>query len=357
MSRPICASVDLEALQHNLTVVRRLAPRSKTMAVIKANGYGHGMLRVAHALPNADGFAVLQAEDAVVLREEGIDTFVLLLEGAFCPQDISLASQHQLAIVVHSEEQLVMLEKTRVEKPVSVFLKINTGMNRLGVPPARFWAIFDRLKACKHVSKIALMSHFADAENADSLNAQITRFNDLTGEISLPKTLANSAALLINAQTHLDWVRPGIVLYGASPLADQSAASLGLQPAMTLSSAIIDIQRLQAGDAVGYGGLFVADKPMNIGVVACGYADGYPRNAPTGTPIAVAGKRTRTLGRVSMDMLCVDLDPVPEAVMGSPVELWGKQISVDEVAAAAQTLGYELLCAIATRVPVVESQS
>ncbi len=352
--RPIQATIQLAALRHNLALARSHAKKSKVLAVIKANGYGHGMLRVARAVPEADGYAVLGVEEGVALRDAGFGQTILLLEGFFTADEISLVAHHQLVAVVHSEEQLLMLEKAVVPKPIDVFIKLNTGMNRLGLPLARFWAVYDRLKVCKAVRDITLMTHFATADGPEGVAEQLARFNSLTEEISKPKTLANSAAILRYPETHADWIRPGIMLYGATPFADESAAEIGLQAAMTLSSELISVQNLSAGDSVGYGQMFTADKPMSVGVVACGYADGYPRHAPTGTPVMVAGHRTRTLGRVSMDMLCVDLTGIPQAGVGSLVELWGANIPVDEVALAAGTVGYELLCALAPRVPVVE---
>lgn len=353
--RPICATIHTAALQHNLALARSHAPKSKTLAVIKANGYGHGMLRVAKALSGSDGFAVLRVEEGIALREAGFRQTIVLLEGLFSADEVADAMRHDLSVVVHNEDQLYMLEKAAVVSPLDVFIKLNTGMNRLGVPLARFWAVYDRLKTCKAVRGITLMTHFATADGPQGIASQLERFNALTEEISRPKTLANSAAILRYPESHADWVRPGIMLYGATPFADQSAADIGLQPVMTLTSEIIAVQNLSAGDSVGYGQLFTAEQPMTIGVVACGYADGYPRHAPTGTPIMVAGQRTRTLGRVSMDMLFVDLSGIPQAQVGSPVELWGGKIPVDEVAVAAGTVGYELLCAVAPRVPVVEA--
>jgi alanine racemase len=313
------------------------------------------MLRVAQALAESDGFAVLRVEEGVALREAGIRQPILLLEGLFGADELPVAAAHGLSTVVHCEEQLLMLEAARGAHPLDVFLKINTGMNRLGLQPARFWAVYDRLKAGKGARQITLMTHFATADGHEGVAGQLERFNALTGEMRLPKTLANSAAILRYPQTHVDWVRPGIMLYGATPFADQSAAELGLQPVMTLSSEIIAVQQLSVGDTIGYGGLFTADRPMRVGVVSCGYADGYPRHAPTGTPVQVAGQRTRTLGRVSMDMLCVDLTDIPAAGIGSPVELWGARVPVDAVAQASGTVGYELLCAVAPRVPMVEA--
>lgn len=354
MARPILATIHLGALRHNLAVVRRFAPHAKTMSVIKANGYGHGMLRVAQGLRDSDGFAVLGVDEGVTLREAGYDQTILLLEGLFAPDELPLAARHRLAIVVHCEEQLRVLEADRGAHQVDVFLKINSGMNRLGVVPTRFWGVYDRLKACKSVGEITLMTHFATADEALGVEEAFARFNELTGEISRPRSMANSASLIRFPQTHGDWVRPGIMLYGASPFADQSAVSLDLKPAMTFTSQIIGVQSLQPGQGVGYGYAFRADRPMRVGVVACGYADGYPRHAPTGTPIVVAGRMSRTMGRVSMDMLFADLTEIPEADVGSPVELWGEQVAVDEVARAAGTIGYELLCAIARRVPMVQ---
>jgi alanine racemase len=352
--RPIRATIHTAALRHNLALVRSRAPHSKTLAVIKANGYGHGMLRVAQALADSDGFAVLRVEEGIALREAGFQQTIVLLEGLFSADEVAVAVQHNLSVVVHNEDQLYMLEKAAVASPLDVFVKLNTGMNRLGLPLARFWAVCDRLKACKNVRGITLMTHFATADGPQGIALQLARFNALTEEVSRPKTLANSAAILRNPESHADWVRPGIMLYGATPFADQGAADIGLQPAMSLTSEIIAVQNLSAGDSVGYGQLFTADQPMTVGVVACGYADGYPRHAPTGTPIMVAGQRTRTLGRVSMDMLCADLGGIPQAQVGSLVELWGTNIPVDEVALASGTVGYELLCALAPRVPMVD---
>jgi alanine racemase len=356
MTRPILATIHTDALRHNLAVARRHAPDSRMMVVIKANGYGHGLLRVASALRDAEGFAVLNVSEGISLREAGYtQQTILLLEGLFSADELAVAAQHKLAIVVHSELQLLMLETARGLSAIDVFLKANTGMNRLGVSLGQFRSFYDRLHACQSVGQVTLMTHFATADETPGIEKQFELFDELTSEISMPRTMANSAAILRYPQTHTEWVRPGIMLYGATPYADQSSADLGLQPAMTLCSEIIAIQSLQPGDAVGYGRRFIADQPTRIGVVACGYADGYPRHAPNGTPIAVAGKLTRTIGRVSMDMLYADLTDIPEADVGSKVELWGAQVSVDAVAQASGTVGYELLCALAPRVPVKES--
>ncbi|OAJ71646.1 alanine racemase [Methylobacillus sp. MM3] len=356
MTRPILATIHTDALRHNLTVARRHAPNSRMMAVIKANGYGHGLLRVASALRDADGFAVLNVSEGVALREAGYaQQTILLLEGLFSADELAVAARHRLAIVVHSEPQLLMLERAKGLPAIDVFLKVNTGMNRLGVPLGRFWSFYDRLRACASVGQLTLMTHFATADEPPGIEKQFELFDGLTSQIPAPRTMANSAAILRYPQTHTEWVRPGIMLYGASPYSDLSFADLDLHPAMTLGSEIIAIQAMQPGDAVGYGRRFIAEKPTRVGVVACGYADGYPRHAPNGTPIAVAGKLTRTIGRVSMDMLYADLTGIPEADLGSPVELWGAQVSVDAVAQASGTVGYELLCALAPRVPVEEN--
>lgn len=354
MSRPIRATIHSDALGHNLALAKMRAPHSKIMAVIKADGYGHGMLRVARALADAEGFAVLRVEEGVALRAAGFRQTILLLEGLFESEEFKIAAQHDLSLVVHNEDQVRMLEQAQATVTVDIFVKLNTGMNRLGFLPTRFWAAYDRLKACKSVRAMTLMTHFATADEAPGIAEQYKRFASLTDEISLPKSLANSATLLRYPEAHVDWVRPGIMLYGATPFADVSAAAIGLKSAMTFSSKIIGVQNLSAGDSVGYGRLFTAAKPTRLGVVACGYADGYPRHALTGTPLLVASKRTRTLGRVSMDMLYADITDIPEADIGSPVELWGPNIPVDEVAHAAGTVGYELLCALAPRVPVEE---
>ena len=354
MTRPIRAIIDTDALRHNFAVVRHHAPQAKVLAVIKANGYGHGMLRVAHALNDANGFAVLSLAEAVTLREAGFRQTLLMLEGLFDADELPLAAQHHVAMVVHSDSQLCMLEAASGLAPVDVFLKVNTGMNRLGVTRDSFRNFYERLRACKTVNSITLMTHFATADEEPGIAEQFKLFDELTDGMALPRSMANSAAILRYPETHADWVRPGIMLYGATPFGDESAAQYGLQPVMTLQSEIIAVQTLEPGAAVGYGRRFVAERPTRLGVVACGYADGYPRHAPNGTPLAVAGKLTQTIGRVAMDMLYADITDIPEADIGSPVELWGKQVSVDAVAQASGTVGYELLCALAQRVPVEE---
>lgn len=352
MSRPIQAHIDLSALERNLHAARRLTS-ARIMAVIKANAYGHGLLHTAEALQAADGFALLDISDAVRLREAGFRQTILLLEGVFTADTMPLLAEYDIATVLHSPHQLAMLDAYPRRGSLSLWLKINTGMNRLGFMPEAVPAVMAQLKAHPAVKDVTLMTHFATADEAAGVAVQLDRFNALAAAYNMPRSLANSAALLRYPATHGDWVRPGIMLYGSSPFAGKSAQELGLRPVMTLSSEIISVREIQSGEQVGYGGMFRADRRMRVGVVACGYADGYPRHAPTGTPVLVNGQRTRTLGRVSMDMLSVDLSALSDAEIGSRVTLWGEGLPVDEVAQAAGTISYELLCALAARVPVV----
>ncbi|MBI2312193.1 MAG: alanine racemase [Betaproteobacteria bacterium] len=354
MTRPIRACIDLAALRHNLGVVRAHAPKSKTLAVVKADAYGHGLLRAARALEGADGFALLNIEDALRLRESGITKPIVLLEGFFARDELALIEAQRLTPVVHHREQVKMLSGAALRSGVDVLLKLNTGMNRLGFPADEFAPALKALVDLPAVNEIILMTHFAGADERDGVAAQLECFNRATAGTARARSLANSAAILSYPETHADWVRPGIMLYGSSPFADRTAAQLGLEPVMTLESEIIAVQELTAGDRVGYGGTFTADKPMRVGTVACGYADGYPRHCGTGTPILVNGRHTRTLGRVSMDMLCADLAGIPDAAVGSRVTLWGRGLPVEEVAGAGGTISYELLCAVTPRVPVVE---
>lgn len=356
MSRPLQARINLAALRNNLEVVRRNAPQSRVMAVVKANGYGHGLLRVAEALRLADGFAVLNIGEASVLRDAGFKQPILLLEGFFDVSELSAIANLRLDIVVHSAWQIEALATISVATKIGVFLKLNSGMNRLGFRPAEFGTALDRLRSNAAVRQITLMTHFATADEDAGIGSQMAKFNSVVGSLELPRTLANSAAILRCPESHADWVRPGIMLYGCSPFSGQSAAVSGLKPVMTLASEIIAVQELAVGDKLGYGATFVADHPMRIGVVACGYADGYPRHAPTGTPILVEGQRSCTLGRVSMDMLFADLTEIPGGGVGSVVTLWGESLPVEEVAQAAGTISYELLCALASRVPISDFQ-
>ena len=356
MSRPLVAQIDMAALSHNLVLARRLAGSARVMAVVKANGYGHGLLRVARALRGADGFAVLSLDEAAALRTEGYTHPIVLLEGFFHPDELPEIARRRLTPVLHREAQIDVLANARMEHRLDVFLKMDSGMHRLGLPPARFRDVLFKLRALPHVGSITLMSHFARAdEPEEGVSAQLAIFQQATAGIDMPVSLANSAALLAYPDTHYDWVRPGIMLYGASPIIGRYGAEIGLLPAMTLTSQLIALQFVQKGEGVGYGATFVAPRDMRVGVVACGYADGYPRHAETGTPVLVEGRRTRTLGRVSMDMLHVDLSEVPNAHVGSTVTLYGLGLPVEEVAAAAGTVSYELLTALAPRVRIQET--
>jgi alanine racemase len=323
--------------------------------VVKANAYGHGLARAARALSGADGLALIELDAALELRRAGERRPILLLQGFFSPDELEPIAAHGLTTVVHDPEQLAALERARLPKKIAVYAKVNTGMNRLGFAAEDLRGVLARLRDCPGVGEITLMTHFADADGKGGVRWQLERFEAATAGVGLPKSLANSAALLRYAESHEDWVRPGIMLYGCSPFPDESAEALGLKPAMTLESELIAVRSLSPGDSVGYGRTYTAGGPARIGIVACGYADGYPRHAPTGTPVLVGGKRTRTVGRVAMDMLFADVTGIPEAAVGSPVTLWGEGLSADEVAASAGTVSYELLCALAPRVPVSET--
>jgi alanine racemase len=354
MPRPIRAHFNLSAFGHNLAVVRRCAPHARAWAVVKANAYGHTLARAARAMADADGFALLDLAEAVQLRESGVSKPILLLEGCFEPRDLADAMQHDLTVVVHQPAQVEMIERAGGSAKIAVYLKLNSGMNRLGFPLADAGPVFARLRACPAAGPITLMSHFADADGPSGIAWQSDAISAATKAIDAERSFSNSAAILRHPPAHADWVRPGIMLYGGSPFPDVSAADLGLLPVMTLGSEIIAVQQIGVGDTVGYGRTFAATRPMRIGIIACGYADGYPRHAPGGTPVLVAGRRTMTVGRVSMDMLCVDLSGMPDAGIGAPVTLWGEGLPADEVAAACGTVSYELFCALAPRVPQIE---
>ncbi|MGV2880037.1 catabolic alanine racemase DadX [Pantoea vagans] len=353
MSRPIVATINQQALRHNLTVVRQAAPASRVWSVVKANAYGHGIDRVREALSATDGFALLNMEEAILLREQGWKKPILLLEGFFQPEDLQLIDRYRLTTSVHSNWQIKALASASLSAPVDIYLKMNSGMNRLGFRPEQVSGAWQKLRALSNVGEMTLMAHFADAENPQGLIAPLQRVEQAAEGLNCPRSLSNSACTLWHPEAHFDWVRPGIILYGASPSGDwQDIAGSGLKPVMTLSSEIIAVQQLQTGDGVGYGYRYHASTAQRIGVVACGYADGYPRHAPTGTPVCVDGVMTQVVGAVSMDMITVDLTPCPQAGIGSSVELWGEQVKIDQVAKAAGTVGYELMCALAPRVPV-----
>ena len=359
MPRPIEALIHQDALAHNLGQARTRALGARVWAVVKANAYGHGIERVYEALRSADGFALLDLAEAERIRALGWRGPVLLLEGCFEPRDLELCSRLNLWHTVHHEAQIGWLAAHKTQQPHRVFLKLNSGMNRLGFAPSAFRAAWARLNALPQVDEISLMTHFSDADGAGGVAAQLAVFERAAEGLDGERSLANSAAVLRHAQlAAADWVRPGIMVYGSAPDHPQhTAAHWDLRATMTLRTRVIAVQQLEAGDTVGYGNTFSAERRLSIGVVACGYADGYPRHAPSGTPVLVNGQRTRTVGRVSMDMVTVDLDGLPDAGVGSEVTLWGtgprgSVLPIDEVAHSAQTVSYELMCALAPRVPV-----
>jgi alanine racemase len=362
MPRPIQATIHTDALRSNLTRMRRAAPDAKVWAIVKANAYGHGIERTYEGLRGADGFALLDLQEAERVRALGWRGPILLLEGVFEPRDLELCSRLGLWHVVHCEQQIDWLAAHKTHQPHRVFLKMNSGMNRLGFAPAFVRTAWARLDALPQVDEISLMTHFSDADTPRGIAHQVRVFADATRDLPGERSLANSAAVLRaarDADVRADWVRPGIAVYGSAPdFPEHDAAHWQLQPTMTLASRIIGVQQLQPGDTVGYGSSFTADAPLRIGVVACGYADGYPRHCSTGTPVLVDGVRTRLVGRVSMDMVTVDLTPVPHAGIGSEATLWGRAsndlvLPIDDVAQAGSTVSYELMCALAQRVPVV----
>ncbi|MDZ4255143.1 MAG: alanine racemase [Sulfuritalea sp.] len=361
MSRPIRARLDWAALRHNHRVVKQYAGAARVWSVVKADAYGHGLLPAARALSDVtDGFALVELEGAMALRDAGFAHPILMMEGPYQADDLPLFAELELTPVLHSMWQVDALIDACLPRRQPVYLKLNTGMNRLGFDADDFTVALDRLVAADCLESLTLMTHFADADEARGIQHQLERFRSISGQRMLPACLANSAALLRFPEAIGDWVRPGIMLYGSSPFpAMQSAVALDLQPVMTLESELIAVRKLEPGAAVGYGSSFVAERPMRIGIVACGYGDGYPRHAPTGTPVQIAGQRTRTLGRVSMDKICVDLSELPSTVgVGDTVTLWGgagnMYLSADDVATAAGTVAYEMFCALAARVPVVE---
>jgi alanine racemase len=357
MPRPIEALIHRDALAHNLARARAAAPDAKVWAVVKANAYGHGIERAFEGLRGADGFALLDLLEAERIRACGWRGPVLLLEGAFEPRDLELCSRLNLWHVVHCDRQIDWLAAHKTQQPQRVFLKMNSGMNRLGFSPTAFRSAWTRLNALPQVGEISLMTHFSDADGERGIGHQVATFEAAVQDLPGERSLANSAAILRH-RLRSDWVRAGIMGYGSAPdFPAHDIANWGLQPTMTLRSRLIATQSLQAGDTVGYGSSFTADAALRIGIVACGYADGYPRHCASGTPVLVDGVRTRTVGRVSMDMLAVDLAPTPTAGIGSEITLWGHGpqgalLPIDEVAHAAGTIGYELMCALAQRVPV-----
>ncbi|WP_440060791.1 alanine racemase [Pseudomonas syringae] len=356
--RPARALIDLQALRHNYRLARD-SSGGRALAVIKADAYGHGAVHVAQALEaQADGFAVACIEEALELRAAGIRAPILLLEGFFEADELALIVEHDLWTVVHAIWQLEAVEQAQLGKPLTVWLKLDTGMHRVGLHPSEYRAAYQRLLATGKVARVVLMSHFscADELNSACSDQQVAVFEAARQGLVAETSLKNSPAVMGWPKIPNDWSRTGIMLYGATPFDQTQPLAERLQPVMTLESKVISVRELPAGEAVGYGATFVSERPLRIGVVAMGYADGYPRHAPTGTPVLIDGQRSRLLGRVSMDMLCVDLTDVPQAGLGSRVELWGKAVLASEVATQAGTIPYQIFCNL-RRVPRIYSEN
>lgn len=350
------AVLNLAAVQQNLAVVRHHAPNAKIMAVIKANGYGHGLLRIAEAANAVDGFAVARLAEAVSLREAGFQQRIVLLEGFSCTDELALLVDYNLETVVHCFEQIDLVEQSQLAKKITVWLKLDSGMNRLGFKQAEFAVAQQRLALCHAVNPlIHLLTHLANADdkNDPKTLAQIQLFNDTTQNFNGERSIANSAGILAWQPAVTDWVRPGIMLYGISPFAQLTGQQLGLKPVMSLHSKLIAVKPLAKGDAVGYSGTWVAEKAIRLGVIAVGYGDGYPRYAKSGTPVLVNNQRVPLIGRVSMDMLTVDLSSQPNAKMGDLVTLWGEELPIEEIALCANTIPYTLVCGITPRVTMM----
>jgi alanine racemase len=358
--RPLIARVDGHALSHNLAAARTRAGRRSVWAVAKANAYGHGLERAVRAFASADGLAVLEVEEAQRARDIGWSKPILLLEGVFDPRELEEAVRLGLTCVVHCPEQVEMIERRPGAAGLSVYLKLDSGMNRLGFAPQDAASVRQRLEAIPGLRIAALMSHLANADRREAgpcdVQTQRRAFERLCKGVQADTSLCNSAALFLHPDLGDRWVRPGIALYGSSPARSASAEALGLRPAMALNSALIAVRTVPTGGRVGYGSRWAAVRPTRVGVVACGYADGYPRSAPDGTPVWVAGRLAALAGRVSMDMLSVDLTGIDDAGVGSPVQLWGEHVGIDEVARQSERLAYELMCGLNPRVRVVDSE-
>jgi len=348
------AVIDLDALSNNYRLIRALSPNAKVLAVLKANGYGHGLELIAKALPHADAFGVARIDEALALRASGIVKPIVLLEGFFAQEDIETLAANNLQTIVHNEQQLAAIINANLDTPLKVWLKIDTGMHRLGINPEQLLPFYQALSQSKNVQQpLVLMSHLgcADEKNNSATAQQISLFDELTGDFLLEKSLANSAGVLLWPESHHQWIRPGLLLYGVSPLSADIPVD-GIAPVMTLQSSLIAIREIAAGEAVGYSGAWVSESKTTIGVVAIGYGDGYPRHAPNGTPVLINGRRVPLIGRVSMDMISVDLGVESKDKVGDIATLWGKGLAVEEVANYATTIPYELLCNITRRVHI-----
>lgn len=357
--RATTATIHLDALRHNLKKVRALAPRSKVMAVVKADGYGHGLERVALALSGADAFGVATLTDAERVRRAGLRHRVVLLSGFDEPADLAAVRELGIDCVLHHESQLALLERQPAAGPLSLWIKLDTGMHRLGFDPTQARRVYERLRALPQVAELRWMTHFACADDGDRerTEAQMARFREAIGDLPGERSLANSAAVQAFAASHGDWIRPGGMLYGLSTFHRRTGRDLGLKPAMSLSTRLVSVQVVAAGEAVGYGASWTAAHATRVGIAAVGYGDGYPRHAPAGTPVRVAGQSGRVVGRVSMDLLAIDLSAAPAAEVGSEVLLWGPELPVEQVAEAAGTIAYELVCGVTRRVQFAEARA
>lgn len=355
MTRATRAVIDCTSLRHNLQRVRRIAPQSRVMAVVKADGYGHGLLRMAEALAEADGFAVACVAEALRLREAGIDQPILALQGFRDEDELRDAAAHGVQLALHQDHQLRLLETSRLRQPLQVWLKLDTGMHRLGFEPQRAGNLHQALSALTNVeAPPRLMTHLACADERDHAftERQLSAFDAAVGGIAAEQSVANTAGILGWRASHRHWVRPGLMLYGGSPFAGNCGERHGLKPVMTLKAPLIAVKRCQKGDGIGYGGAWVCPETMLIGIAAIGYGDGYPRHVPSGTPVRIKDQRTPLVGRVSMDMIAIDLRGVEGVQVGDEVTLWGEGLPVEEIADQAGTLAYELLCAVGKRVQV-----
>lgn len=357
--RTATALIDRNALLNNFEAIKQIAPHSKILAVLKANGYGHGLERIAKALPYADAFGVARLDEALALRAAGVIKPIVLLEGFFSAEDLPILSVNNFQTIIHNQTQLdaITSPDLHIDKPLTVWLKVDTGMHRLGINAEDFQPFYQQLNYCKNVQHpVVLMSHLASADdlNNDSTSLQLAAFEALTQERDEPKSLANSAATLAWPSTHFDWVRPGLILYGVSPMSDRKGfeEKITIEPVMTLQSSIIAIREIAAGESVGYGGAWTSSKKTTIAVVAIGYGDGYPRHAENGTPVLINERIVPLIGRVSMDMITVDLGENPTDKIGDIAILWGKGLPVEDVAEHASTIPYELLCNITRRVQI-----
>lgn len=354
--RTATALIDCQALNNNFNHAKSLAPTAKVLAVLKANAYGHGLERIAKALPQADAFGVARLDEALALRKAGIRQPIVLLEGFFEAKDLPVLVDNELQTVIHNAQQLAAISQITLSKPLKVWLKVDTGMHRLGVDPNDFATYYATLCQSESVQlPVVLMSHLACADEPQhpACQAQLELFEQITSAYCEPKSLANSAAIYAWPKAHFDWIRPGLLLYGISPMiASDKPAQLAIKPVMTLQSSLIAIRTLAAGQAVGYGGAWRSARATTIGVIAIGYGDGYPRHAKSGTPVLLNGRRVPLIGRVSMDMISVDLGSDSQDKLGDLAVLWGKGLPIEEIAECATTIPYELLCNISARVQI-----